>query len=260
MIWDHKLFKRHLTTRRFGREAAHFAELDSTNAYLAAHAGEFAMSGGVVIADHQTAGRGRYARTWHDAPGKSLLFSLLLRQSGDGDYPGLWTLLPATALAVVLENCITPGALRLKWPNDLLVNGRKAAGILGQSAVENGRTVAVIGVGLNVSAVIADFPPELQSSATSLRRETGGDPRREILLAEILAAWEALHDQLLCDGAPAIIAQWERYGPPRGTPLTRTDGAAAVNGRFAGLGEQGQLRLADDREVIHEFFSGETAE
>lgn len=259
MKWDHKLFQRHLTTRRFGREAVHFAELDSTNAYLAAHVDEFAMSGGVVIADHQTSGRGRHNRHWHDAPETALLFSLLLKSAGPDGEQGLWTLLPATAIASVLENYAAPESVQLKWPNDVRLHGRKIAGILGHSVVADGQTIAIIGAGINVSGTLVDFPPELRTTATSMLSETGQSISREVLLAEILAAWEALFDVLQTAGPAPILEQWERRGPPRGTRLTRTDGATSTSGAYAGLGLQGQLRLVDDFGTVHEFFSGETA-
>lgn len=259
MTWDSKLFQRHLTTRRFGREFVWFEEIDSTNCWMAENHARFTMSGAVVAANHQTAGRGRYQREWHDAPGTALLFSMLLRHPVQGENAGLVNLLPAVALADVLSG--TPGLgqrVRVKWPNDVLLNGRKVAGILGQRVGTEDNGPSVFGVGVNISADPADFPQELRNRVTSILAEASDAPRREILLAAILHRWEELFDDYVEGRFEIIRGNWERHGPARGTALIRREGELVFAGRFAGLGAGGQLRLADEADVIHEFLSGDT--
>lgn len=259
MSWDGKLFQRHLSTRRFGREFVWFEEVDSTNRWLAENHERFTMSGAVVAADHQSAGRGRYQRAWHDVPGTALLFSMMLRHPVEGESAGLVNLLPAVALADVLSGL--PGfgrRIRLKWPNDVLLSGRKVAGILGQRVGAGDNGPSVFGVGVNVSTDPEDFPEELRSRVTSILEESGEAPRREILLAGVLHRWENLFDDYLEERFDMIRGGWERHGPARGETLTLREGESVFAGRYAGLGAGGQLRLADETGVIREFSSGET--
>ena len=259
MMWDAKLFQRHLTTRRFGREFVWLEEIDSTNRWMAENHARFTMSGAVVAANHQTAGRGRYEREWHDAPGTALLFSMLLRHAVQGESAGLVNLLPAVALADVLSGSLGLGPrVRVKWPNDVLLNGRKVAGILGQRVGAGEDGPSVFGVGVNVSADPADFPPDLRGRATSILAEGSDAPRREILLAAILRHWEDSFDDYLEGRFDLIRGNWERHGPARGASLIRREGESVFAGRFAGLGTGGQLRLADEAGAIHEFSSGDT--
>ena len=259
MSWDTKFFERHLTTRRFGREFVWFEELDSTNRWMAENHARFTMSGGVVAADHQSAGRGRYQRVWHDAPGTALLFSVMLRHPVEGENSGLLNLLPAVALADVLSGPLGFGRrVRVKWPNDVLLNGRKVAGILGQRAGAGEDGISVFGVGVNVSTDPSDFPQELNGRATSILAEMSDAPPREILLAAVLHRWEEMLDEYLEQRFEVIRGNWERHGPARGVALIRREGESVFSGRFAGLGAGGQLRLADETGVIHEFSSGDT--
>jgi BirA family biotin operon repressor/biotin-[acetyl-CoA-carboxylase] ligase len=259
MSWDSKLFQRHLTTRRFGREFVWFEELDSTNRWMAENHARFTVSGGVVAADHQNAGRGRYRRVWYDAPGTALLFSIMLRHPVEGENAGLVNLLSAVVLADVLSGSFGLGQhVRVKWPNDILLNGRKVAGILGQRTGAGEDAASVFGVGVNVSTDSADFPRELRGRATSILAETNDAPQREILLASVLRRWEDLFDVYLEGQFDVIRTGWERHGPVRGESLVRREGESVFAGRFAGLGAGGQLRLADETGVIHEFSSGDT--
>jgi BirA family biotin operon repressor/biotin-[acetyl-CoA-carboxylase] ligase len=259
MSWDTKFFERHLTTRRFGREFVWFEELDSTNRWMAENHARFTMSGAVVAADHQSAGRGRYQRVWYDAPGTALLFSVMLRHPVERENSGLLNLLPAVALADVLSGPLGFGRrVRVKWPNDVLLNGGKVAGILGERVSTGEDGASVFGVGVNVSTDSSDFPQELNGRATSILAEMSDAPPREILLAAVLHRWEEMLDEYLEQRFEVIRGNWERYGPARGVDLIRREGELVFSGRFAGLGAGGQLRLADEAGVIHEFSSGDT--
>jgi BirA family biotin operon repressor/biotin-[acetyl-CoA-carboxylase] ligase len=135
MSWDNRLFQRHLETRRFGRELTYLEEVDSTNQWLLDQHEHFSLNGCVVVAGHQTAGRGRQGRAWYDKPHASLLFSVLLRYPATNVASGFMPHLPAIALAGVLANRVGgTHEILLKWPNDVLLNRRKLAGVLGQSA------------------------------------------------------------------------------------------------------------------------------
>lgn len=175
---------RELAGTPFAGRVRHFASIDSTNTLAMREAEEGQESGTVYIADEQTGGRGRGAHSWHSAPGSGLYVSILLRpRLAPADI--LWVSL-ATGLAVqqaIRE--VTSLTIDLRWPNDLLLSGRKLGGILTELNAEVTRVRhAVIGIGLNVHQPA--FPPELASLATSLTIETGQDWSRQDLLVAAL--------------------------------------------------------------------------
>jgi BirA family biotin operon repressor/biotin-[acetyl-CoA-carboxylase] ligase len=175
---------RELAGTPFAGRVRHFASIDSTNTLAMREAEEGQEIGTVYIADEQTGGRGRGAHSWHSAPGSGLYVSILLRpRLAPADI--LWVSL-ATGLAVqqaIRE--VTSLAIDLRWPNDLLLSGRKLGGILTELNAEVTRVRhAVIGIGLNVHQPA--FPPELASLATSLTIETGQEWSRQDLLVAVL--------------------------------------------------------------------------
>jgi BirA family biotin operon repressor/biotin-[acetyl-CoA-carboxylase] ligase len=258
MSWDAKLFNRHLLTRRFGRECVWLVEVDSTNRWLAENHAQFTMTGGVVIADHQTQGRGRRDRSWQDVAGASLLFSVLLKHPTDNLMLGWLALAPAVALAEVLDERFgSSHIIALKWPNDVQLNGGKLAGILGQSSVQGIRTLSIVGMGVNLAIRKEEFPETIRDSATSLFAETGSELAREILLAEILNRWEPLYDDLLSQRAGEIERRWLRFGPQIGSRINRHESGEVMTGRFEGLGDRGQLMLRDDQGTLHALFTGD---
>lgn len=258
MSWDHKLFHRHLKTRRFGREIVHFAELDSTNRWLLQNQGQFATTGGVVVADHQTAGRGRQDRAWFDVLGKSLLFSVLLKHSSADPNVLLLGFIPALALGELLrEKFADQHHVELKWPNDVLLNGKKISGVLGQTGVGGTTWPIVLGMGVNVAGKREEFPPELQQGAGSITTETGTSFAREVVLADLLNRMEPMHDDILEGETDSLRERWLALGPALGTRLTRRETNAVISGNFAGLGNRGQLLLRRDHGAIEEFVSGD---
>ena len=211
-----------------------YDRIGSTNDEARRLAQEGAQAGTVVCADEQTTGRGRQARTWYSPPG-NLYLSVLLRPEVDS------TRLPelafVTALAVAdTADALLPASVRasLKWPNDVLVNGAKIAGIL----LEQVDAALVIGVGFNV----LHAPPNASYKVTTLAT-CGGlatvDGARSILLdrlARQLAAWEA-------DGFAQVRAAWLARAHPLGAALRITLDGRALNGQFAGLDADGALLL-----------------
>ena len=164
------------------REVRWFASLDSTNRYLVDEAGAGAAPGLVVVADEQSAGRGRLGRTWVAPPGASLLASALL----DGDAPAEHRHLVLVAAALAAIDAVDSHCgfrPRLKWPNDLVVGDRKLAGLLAEAA---GTGAIVVGMGLNVDWDA--FPAEIEATATACNREGRPAPRDELLVAWLAAS------------------------------------------------------------------------
>ena len=171
-----------------------FADIDSTNRYLLDEARGGAAGGLVAVADHQTAGRGRFDRRWEAPPGSSLLVSVLVRPAPPGDDSHRAVMAAALALAdsVEEEAGFSPG---LKWPNDLVVGDRKLAGLL----AEREGDALVIGAGCNVEW--DSFPPELAGTATACNLEAGHAVDRDRLLDQFLARLAVLLEEL--DQVPA---------------------------------------------------------
>jgi BirA family biotin operon repressor/biotin-[acetyl-CoA-carboxylase] ligase len=166
---------------RFGTPYTHVAECESTQRLL----GEDDPEGALVVADHQTAGRGRLGRVWEDVAGKSLLFSLLLRPSAPTP---IWPELSLVAGDAVAR-AIGDGA-KTRPPNDVFLNGKKVAGILPEAA----RGRVVLGVGVNVNQTEAELPRETVKPSTSLLVETGRERDRMELLQAILGELERAYD------------------------------------------------------------------
>lgn len=177
-----------LSTKWAGREIQYYEELDSTN-LAAARAGEAgAVHGMVIAADRQTKGRGRRGRTWESPAGKNLYFSLLLRPEFALEKASMLTLVMAHSTAKAIET-VVQAPVDIKWPNDILVHGKKICGILTELKAERGRIRhIIIGVGVNVKT--QEFAGELALKATSLQQEFGMEIEREELLRKIMENFE----------------------------------------------------------------------
>jgi len=180
---------------RFGREYLYVAACPSTQRLLRDDEPE----GAVAVADHQTDGRGRLGRTWTDAPGTSLLLSLVLRPGVAPDRLPELTVVAAEACAGAI-GAVTRLEATVKEPNDVLVRGRKVAGLLGEAAGDR----VVLGCGVNVNQAEEELPRETRLPATSLRLELGSRVDRSELLVELLLRLERRYDDWLSGArAPA---------------------------------------------------------
>jgi BirA family biotin operon repressor/biotin-[acetyl-CoA-carboxylase] ligase len=168
-----------------------------------------APEGAVVLADHQTEGRGRRGRAWTAPPGAALLFSLVLRPALPASR---WSEIPLAAGCAVAEALETAAGVdaRLKWPNDVLVGGRKLAGILAEAAA-GASPLVILGVGVNVSQGDGDWPPHLDGRARSLA-SLGASVTRVALLTEILERLDAWYAVLLVEGFEPVWSAWRQRG------------------------------------------------
>jgi BirA family transcriptional regulator, biotin operon repressor / biotin---[acetyl-CoA-carboxylase] ligase len=204
-------------------------ETGSTNDDAGRLAAQGAPEWTVVAAGHQTAGRGRLGRSWADAPGRALIFSVVLRPEPDPDRAPLLSLLAA----VDLISSVGSPRLRSKWPNDLVVGDRKVGGILVDARVAAGRVEhAVAGIGLNLSMEPKDFPPDVRDGATSLRAE-GIPADAGSILSRFLA-------NLRVPRAPAEILAAYR-------PVCATLGRRVRAGTASGQEVEGRAIDLDDR-------------
>lgn len=215
----------------WGLAARFLPSTGSTNADATAWApGLPPGGGGLVVADRQTAGRGRLDRGWFSPPGTCLLFSVVLRPGEGAGTPGL---VPLAAGVAACDAARWAGAgARLKWPNDLMIGDRKAGGILCEAVRPAGGPLRVVaGVGINVNLAAAAFPPELRGTATSLLEATGGPTDRAGLLERFLGAFLPLVAGLEEDGGRALL---ERYRPLCATLGSRIQAATGAGGGAPG--------------------------
>ena len=237
--FDRARFASRLTTRRLGRVLRLRAETESTNDdawdALAAGAGD----GLVVIAEHQTRGRGRDGRAWHDVPGRGLALSVLLHPACDRAALATAPLVAGLALARGLDALGVDADL--KWPNDLVLAGRKLAGILCESRLRtDGGDAIVVGAGVNVSQREPEFPPELQGQATSLA--IAGHPLdRESVAAAFLDALEPLWDEHQEGDPQAAIAAWHARARCWGQPVRVRTPGGVIEGEALTLEPDGAL-------------------
>jgi BirA family biotin operon repressor/biotin-[acetyl-CoA-carboxylase] ligase len=204
--------------------------------------------GAVALAEHQTAGRGRSGRVWEDAPSRALLFSLLLHPPAGAALPQL-SLVAGLAVARALER-VTQVEMQVRWPNDILVDGEKVAGIL----LEATGTRVVCGIGINVNQERGELPPETRTPATSLRIAAGRPLDRGALLAAVLAELEACYERWLADGLAGAAAELERRNALRGRRVwvdgqAGTAGAIAPDGRLSVALDGGDAVLVESGEV-----------
>lgn len=205
----------------------------------------------VVVADTQTAGRGRRGRTWHDGPGDSLLTSIVVRpRSSVRDLPKL-SLATAVAVAEAIGE-MTDLAVRLKWPNDVLMNGRKLAGILLESRII-AEPIVVVGIGINLRQ--RTFPAALAATATSVHLEGGTAIDREALLEALLAAFDAWRERLEAHGFAPVRARWLELAETIGRSVTVGDRAGVA----VDLDREGALVLRHAH-GMHHVGAGELAE
>ncbi len=191
-----------LGTVRIGRQIAVWNRVGSTNDLAAAAARSRANDGLVVLAEEQSAGRGRRGRVWTAPPRSSLLLSVLLFPEGLLAEPGWLTALAAVAVADVVS-AWSGGPAEIKWPNDVRVHGRKIAGIL----VERGAG-AVIGIGLNANVEPSAFPDDLRQSVTSLRAILGAEVDRSELARDLIRALDRLYTEASVRGIATLRAAW----------------------------------------------------
>lgn len=227
---------------RLASDVRFFPSTGSTNDIAAALAATGGHEGTVVVADEQTAGRGRRGRTWFSPPASGLYVSVVLAPARARVTPdraiALSTLAAGVALAEAVERA-TGLATDIKWPNDLRVGTRKVAGILAEGADQES---IVLGYGINVGPM--SYPPELADRATSLETELGRPVDRAALFVETLASLAGRYDDLLVGRFDAILDHWRQRAPSSvGTRVTCETPTGRRSGITAGIDERGALRV-----------------
>ncbi len=231
-----------------------FEEVSSTNAWLLER-GESCAHGETARALRQSAGRGRHGRSWVTSPGAGLAFSVVLRPSHCPIPPACQGAVAALALAICFEAYgLTP---RLKWPNDVLLAGRKLAGILGESS-SDAPDVIVVGVGCNLNEQAEDFSAAgLAETAISLALAAGRSYDPDAVFNDILRTWRTVVERVAREGTVRLAREWQRRDALAGRQLTVDLGGQTLSGLALGVDADLGLRLRDDAGVERSLRSGE---
>lgn len=246
--------KRGLPTRLIGRRVVVYPSIGSTNdeAKRLAETGE--PEGTLVIAEGQTAGRGRLQRSWWAPPGTALLMSLIFRPDLAPYQAQRLTMLCSLAICEAIART-TGLAPAVKWPNDVLLHGRKVCGILTELGIEGPRLAyAVVGMGINVNV---DFSGagELASTATSLVQELGHEASRLELLRAILVDIDERYARLRAGESPH--AEWAARLATLGQQVIVTTPTEQLSGFATGVDADGTLLLRDENGALHHILAGD---
>ncbi len=253
-----QLIRPRLRTTFVGRSLFHFYSVDSTNLFagrLLTH-GHKVPEGTVIIAESQTAGRGRLGRSWHSEREAGIYFSMVLFPKAPPSLAPLFTL----ATAVAMHNAVERYSgldIDIKWPNDLLIGGKKFCGILSeiQAEVDLVKTM-IVGVGLNANH--ERLPDEIADRATSLRMSSGRIQSRIEILLEFFEEFENIYMDFERKGPVGIIEQWTRFSSfANGRKIEIHDGVRKIAGVTRGLNALGALRVEQKSGHVEEVYSGD---
>jgi BirA family biotin operon repressor/biotin-[acetyl-CoA-carboxylase] ligase len=239
-------YKEKLSTDFIGQSIQYYPKLDSTNAKAWELVSENTQNGTVVITDNQTKGRGRQSNKWISIPDKSLTFSIILYPNAPPNKINLYSLIAGLAITDCLNEYDIQA--KLKWPNDILIKGKKAGGILCESKINGGVIKSmVIGIGLNVNDKTEEFPEVLRKNATSLMIENGKQYQLEILLAKFL---NHLEHRIKNKETNLQLLDWEKRCAHLNQKVTFHSGNENVTGVFKGLSSNGQAVITINNEEV----------
>ncbi len=246
-----------LKTKFIGKNIHYEESVESTQKIAHRVSYEDAPEGTVIIAEEQRSGRGRMDRKWHSPKYTGIWMSLILRPNIPLSKAPQLTLLAAVAIVQAIEehSDLTP---EIKWPNDILINGKKVTGILTELQAEADRINSVIiGIGMNVNQTKEDFPDDLQEIATSLTIEKGETISRAELIRLIFFKLETLYLLFLEKGFKPIKLLWESYAISIGKQITARTVLTTIVGKAMGITEEGVLKIEDENGVIHHVYSAD---
>ncbi|KGR84993.1 biotin--[acetyl-CoA-carboxylase] ligase [Lysinibacillus odysseyi] len=234
----------HLETERIGQVIHHFGSVDSTQILAHGFVRDGAADGTVVIAEEQTAGRGRMLRPWESTAGKGVWMTVILKPDIPPHQAPQFTLVAAVSIVNAMKALYPELEPEIKWPNDILLNGRKCTGILTEMVAEADRIQALlIGIGINVNQKIEDFPQELHTIATSISAELGREVDRAEFVAKVLYYLESYGDQYVKNGFSPIKALWEKASATIGRHVRATTLREVIEGVAVGITEAGVLEI-----------------
>jgi len=248
-----------LTGSVFGHNLKFFHETDSTNQVLKKMAAQNAPEGTVVISDMQCAGRGRRGKAWSSKPNLGIWMSILLRPNLHPNSVQTLTLAASVAVMRALEPLNIDGT-GIKWPNDILINGKKVCGILTELSAEAEKVDwVIIGIGLNVNHRESDFPDDISSVATSLRMNVNKSSLldRSVIAADIIDEMEKVYGSFIEKGSAWVVQEWKKYNVTLGKRIKIINQQGVTNAEVIDITEEGRLIVKDEKGKVLELYSGE---
>lgn len=256
-IDQHEL-RAHLDSIRVGRQLEFIKLTGSTNADAFRLAENGAIEGTVVLADSQTGGKGRRGRLWSSPAGVNLYCSVILRPAIMPYEAPQLTFLSAVAVARAIEMTtkLTP---EIKWPNDLLVSGKKVAGLLNEMSAEtDGINFVILGIGVNLNMTADQFPGDLRHPATSILLESGIRVDRSRFTGTMLNELDRLYTDFLAHGFGPVREEWQQRCNANGRQVLVNDsGTECTGGRFVGIDSDGAMLLRSDDRTMHRITCGD---
>ncbi len=247
-----------LTTETLGRDFHYVERTGSTNTLLDALAQGGAAEGSVVVAGEQSAGKGRMARGWFSPPGGGIYFSLLLRPEVTINSVSGLPLVLGLAVSKLCDRWVGEKAALVKWPNDVLIGGRKCCGILCEMRGDPDRVEYVVaGIGLNVNIAEEEFPAEVRERAIALGTAAGRELPRAEMLADLLLLIERYYREWLVEGLKPFLPRLARRDALAERKIEVRKSSGMVVGRAAGLNPDGSLRLELGDGEIRSIYSGD---
>ncbi len=242
-----QLIQTNLRTKELGKNIEYYNRLDSTNTEAWELVGEDENHGTIVITENQTNGKGQKNKTWGMVPGKSLVFSLILTKNYPIDHSGLICLSVSLAL---IESLNKRGLdAQLKWPNDLLIDGKKIGGILCETKIEkNDIKNMVIGVGVNVNESIAEHDESIQKNLTTMFEVSKHPHQRELIVAEFINSFELMLNKLSTE-PNQIIEEWIDKCMHLNEKILFLQNEKILEGVFCGLDNNGFAKIEIDNKV-----------
>lgn len=246
-----------LGTQFLGRKVHTFFQVDSTNEVAFRLAVEGAKGGEVIVAEAQTRGKGRMGRSWESPAALNIHLSLILRPKKPPSRIPLITLMVAVACAEAIEE-VTAVMPVIKWPNDLLIRGKKVGGILVEADMEmDVINFVIVGIGINVNIPRHSFPPLIRNTATSLREELGSEISRITLIQVILRKMELWYKRVEEEREGELRQKWEQLSQVKGKEVEVSFMGDVIKGTALGIDEDGALLVQEVQGTVKKIMAGD---
>jgi len=242
-----------LKTKVIGKEIKYFKEIESTN-IIAREIADSVDEGTLVIAESQTAGRGRLGRKWISPEG-GIWFSIILKPKTQPLYAPQITLLAGVSVTRTIRSFGLPA--KIKWPNDILINGKKVCGILTELRAEADIIdYLIVGIGIDANVDTESFPDEIRDSSTSLMKEMGVKINRVEFVRKLLEEFEALYLEFQKEGFPPILEEWRNMSATIGEWVKISTQARTIYGEAIGVDSEGALILETSEGHLEKIVAG----
>ncbi|HEX3012176.1 MAG TPA: biotin--[acetyl-CoA-carboxylase] ligase [Syntrophomonadaceae bacterium] len=241
------------------REIYLYQEVTSTNDIARKMAKCGAAEGTIVMSETQTAGRGRLTRQWSCPAGKGLLMSMVVRPKILARNVPLLSLLAGVVVAETIKT-VTGCQAGLKWPNDVLINGKKVCGILAESSISYGNPeYVIIGIGINLNLDITDLPADCRNTSTSIKAETGKKVSRLDMLRQFIIIWDEYYQAYLREGYLFVLDKWINNNITLERTVTVNKEREAISGQAVGISKRGGLLVILPDGEFEEYLAGDVS-